>query len=123
MCAATQQPTWLEAFEENELGGLLGVAFRDAIGHSAGGFFLFVLVISVVANSEPHSSTSLVLIWEQRELTLRFDAFSLSDIINVYSMGLSISVISTFIARLPRIIWPIIITGIYVPVAIVGANS
>lgn len=47
----------------------------------------------------------------------------LADIINVYSMGLSISVTSTHIAKLPRIIWPVVITGIYVPIAIVGAKS
>lgn len=38
-------------------------------------------------------------------------------------MGLSISVTSTFIAKFPRIIWPIVITAIYVPIAIVGATS
>ena len=95
MCAALSQPAWLEAQHTNELGGLLGAAFRPKLGHGGAGFFMFILVISVVAN----------------------------NIINVYSMGLSISVTSTFIAKFPRIIWPIVITAIYVPIAIVGATS
>ncbi|KAL7414901.1 putative cytosine-purine permease [Mrakia frigida] len=95
MCAAEFQPEWMEARHANELGGLLGAVFKPVLGEGGGGFFLFLLVISVVAN----------------------------NIINVYSMGLSISVTSTAIARLPRLIWPIVITGVYVPIAIVGAKS
>ncbi|KAL7416247.1 permease for cytosine/purines, uracil, thiamine, allantoin-domain-containing protein [Mrakia frigida] len=95
MCAAEFQDSWMEAFESNELGGLLGAAFFPVVGHGGGGFFLFLLVLSVVSN----------------------------NIINVYSMGLSISVTSTFIAKLPQVIWPVLVTAIYVPIAIVGADS
>ena len=46
-----------------------------------------------------------------------------NNIINVYSMGMSISVISVVLAALPRLIWPFVITAIYIPLAIVGADS
>ncbi|KAJ7815075.1 hypothetical protein B0H13DRAFT_2463399 [Mycena leptocephala] len=42
---------------------------------------------------------------------------------DVYSMGLSISVIGVWLAKVPRLIWPIVITAIYIPIAIAGANS
>ena len=40
----------------------------------------------------------------------------------MYSYGLSLSVISIYLAAVPRLIWPVIITIIYIPLAIVGAN-
>ncbi len=46
-----------------------------------------------------------------------------NNIINVYSMGMSISVIATFLAAVPRLVWPCVITAIYIPLAIVGANN
>lgn len=52
LCAAEFQDSWMEAFESNELGGLLGAAFFPVVGHGGGGFFLFLLVLSVVSNSE-----------------------------------------------------------------------
>ena len=55
-CAAEFQPEWMEAQATNELGGLLGAAFRPKLGHGGAGFFMFVLVISVVANSQSHLS-------------------------------------------------------------------
>lgn len=96
MCGAVSDPTgpWMAGFEEGELGGLLGAVLKPVLGNGGGGFFLFWLVLSVVAN----------------------------NIINVYSLGLSISVIGEWIARVPRIVWPVICTGIYIPVAIVGAT-
>ena len=47
---------------------------------------------------------------------------ALTTSINVYSMGMSISVISVWLASLPRLIWPFFITAIYIPLAIVGAS-
>jgi purine-cytosine permease-like protein len=38
-------------------------------------------------------------------------------------MGLSISVVGIWLAKVPRLIWPIVITAIYIPIAIAGANS
>lgn len=46
-----------------------------------------------------------------------------NNIINVYSMGMSISVITAWLAAVPRLIWPCVITAIYIPLAIVGANN
>ena len=46
-----------------------------------------------------------------------------NNIINVYSMGMSISVIAAFLAAIPRLVWPCVITAIYIPLAIVGATD
>ncbi|KAJ6473017.1 permease for cytosine/purines, uracil, thiamine, allantoin-domain-containing protein [Mycena sanguinolenta] len=84
---------WAVAYNTDELGGLLG-----AVLHKAGGFGKFcmvLLVLSVVAN----------------------------NITGVYSMGLSISVVHVWLAKVPRLLWPIFITAIYVPIAIAGAHS
>lgn len=85
---------WYQGYEENELGGLLYAVMVDPM-KGGGKFFLVLIVLSVVAN----------------------------NIVNVYSMGLSISVISHYLAALPRLIWPCIVTAIYIPLAIVGYHS
>ncbi|CED82758.1 Purine-cytosine permease [Phaffia rhodozyma] len=97
MCGAlaNQEGTWYTEYLSNELGGLVGAVFRDHLGQGGTGFFLFLLVLSVVSN----------------------------NIINVYSLGLSISVVHRYIARVPRIVWPVVITGIYIGIAIAGADS
>lgn len=41
----------------------------------------------------------------------------------MYSMGLSVSVIANWLAAIPRLVWPCVITAIYIPIAIVGASS
>ncbi|WVN89838.1 uncharacterized protein L203_105068 [Cryptococcus depauperatus CBS 7841] len=93
-CAATVIPAWGEAYKAHELGGLVGVVFIPPM-HDGGKFFMVLLVLSVVAN----------------------------NVINVYSMGLSVSVISKWLAAIPRLVWPCVITAIYIPLAIVGAND
>lgn len=52
MCAAEFEDSWMAAFESDELGGLLGAVMKPVIGNGGGGFFLFLLVLSVVSNSE-----------------------------------------------------------------------
>ncbi|KAJ7884861.1 hypothetical protein B0H13DRAFT_2343496 [Mycena leptocephala] len=42
---------------------------------------------------------------------------------DVYSIGLSTSVIGAWLSKVPQLIWPITITAIYIPIAITGANS
>jgi purine-cytosine permease-like protein len=91
---AVRNPTWAAAYAESELGGLIGAVLVPPL-HNFGKFVMVVLVLSVVAN----------------------------NIINVYSMGMSISVIGRWFALTPRWIWPIVITAIYIPIAIVGAHS
>lgn len=91
--AATVVPEWASAYAEHELGGLVGAVFIPSL-HGGGKFFMVLLVLSVVAN----------------------------NIINVYSMGMSISVISIYLAAVPRLVWPFFITAIYIPLAIVGAD-
>lgn len=91
--AAFANDDWYGAYTDNELGGLLGAVFSPMGG--GGKFFMVLLVLSVVSN----------------------------NIVNVYSMGMSISVISKWLAAVPRLVWPFVITAIYIPLAIVGANS
>ncbi|KAJ7124117.1 putative cytosine-purine permease [Mycena crocata] len=92
--SAPSNADWAAAYEANELGGLLGAVLVPAVGNF-GKFCMVLLVLSVVAN----------------------------NIINVYSMGLSISVIGVWLAKVPRLVWPVVTTGIYIPLAIAGANS
>ncbi|KAJ7306931.1 putative cytosine-purine permease [Mycena albidolilacea] len=91
---APSNDAWTAAYEADELGGLLGAVLIPVVGNF-GRFCMVLLVLSVVAN----------------------------NIINVYSMGLSISVVGIWLAKVPRLIWPIVITAIYIPIAIAGANS
>ncbi|KAJ7806851.1 hypothetical protein B0H14DRAFT_2874836 [Mycena olivaceomarginata] len=72
---------WLGAalMAADELGGLLGAVLIPVVGNF-GRFCMVLLVLSVVAN----------------------------NIINVYSMGLSISVVGIWLAKVPRLIWPIL---------------
>ncbi|KAF8169002.1 cytosine-purine permease [Mycena galopus ATCC 62051] len=85
---------WAVAYGTDELGGLLGAVLVPVVGNF-GKFCMVLLVLSVVAN----------------------------NIINVYSMGLSISVVAVWLAKVPRLLWPIFITAIYIPIAIAGAHS
>ncbi|KAK4687714.1 hypothetical protein P7C73_g2403, partial [Tremellales sp. Uapishka_1] len=85
---------WADAYASDEIGGLVGAVLIPSIGRG-GKFFMFILVISVIAN----------------------------NIINVYSMGMSISVVAKWLAAIPRLFWPFFITAIYIPLAIVGAHS
>lgn len=85
---------WYIGYQEHELGGLLREVLVPPMG-GGGKFFMVILVLSVVAN----------------------------NVVNVYSMGLSVSVISHYLAALPRLIWPIIVTAIYIPIGIVGFSS
>ncbi|KAJ7826615.1 putative cytosine-purine permease [Mycena olivaceomarginata] len=91
---APSNDAWAAAYEADELGGLLGAVLIPVVGNF-GRFCMVLLVLSVVAN----------------------------NIINVYSMGLSISVVGIWLAKVPRLIWPVVITAIYIPIAIAGANS
>jgi NCS1 nucleoside transporter family len=92
--AGTVIAAWYARFEEHELGGLLHEVMVRPM-HGGGKFFMVLLVLSVVAN----------------------------NVINVYSMGMSVSVITRYLQVVPRVIWPMVITGIYIPLAIVGANA
>ncbi|WOO78800.1 Purine-cytosine permease fcyB [Vanrija pseudolonga] len=91
--ASATLANWNAAYATNELGGLIREVMVPPL-HGGGKFFMVLLVLSVIAN----------------------------NIINVYSMGMSISVISKYLAYVPRLVWPIVITAIYIPLAIVGAD-
>ncbi|RSH85193.1 hypothetical protein EHS25_005000 [Saitozyma podzolica] len=93
-CAAMVLPDWTDAYAEHELGGLLSAVMVPPMGNG-GKFFMVLLVLSVVAN----------------------------NIVNVYSMGMSISVVWVYLAAVPRLFWPFFISAIYIPLAIVGADS
>jgi len=82
-----------------------------AIG-GGGKFFMVLLVLSVVVScfSWPFRGGKT----HERQA---------NNIINVYSLGMSVSVIAVWLAAVPRLVWPLVITAIYIPLAIVGATN
>ncbi|CAF1407601.1 unnamed protein product [Adineta steineri] len=86
-------PSWSDAYEKNSVGGLLGASIS-----SVGGFGKFLLVL-----------------------------FSLStvacNIPNIYSLSLSSQVVAPIFKHIPRIVYTVIGTVIYVILGIVAASS
>jgi NCS1 nucleoside transporter family len=91
--AVSSMPSWGDAYNANEIGGLVLEVYRP-LGNF-GKFLMVLLVLSVVAN----------------------------NIINVYSFPLSLQVVAGFFKYAPRWLLVAVITGIYIPLAIVGAHS
>jgi purine-cytosine permease-like protein len=92
MCGALNYEPWGDAYNSEELGGLLGAVLQPLGGF--GKFLLVVFTLSIVAN----------------------------NIINVYSFPLSLMVITKYFVYVPQFVFVLLITGIYIPIAIVGAT-
>lgn len=96
-CAALSMEIdgWADAFTNNSVGGLLGVALLPMGGF--GKFLLVILSIGIISNNAP----------------------------TLYAFSLSIYVVFPFLNRFPksRPIFPIVATIIYVPLSIVGNNQ
>ncbi|KAF3932643.1 hypothetical protein ABW19_dt0201176 [Dactylella cylindrospora] len=87
-------PAYLEAYEKSKIGGLFGaVLVQDSLG-DFGNFCLIILALSIIANNCP----------------------------NIYSIGLSVQVLSSYTQRVPRFIWTFIGTCCYIAIAIPGAH-
>ncbi|GAA5820669.1 hypothetical protein JCM11251_003105 [Rhodosporidiobolus azoricus] len=88
-----QVPTWEVAFGEGSIGNLMDVAMEPM-----GNFRKFLLILfslGIISNNAPTQ----------------------------YAFSLSIQIVFPFLTRLPRFIFPVVGTAIYLPIAIAGANS
>lgn len=78
-------------YDASGTGGLLGAVLLPPLG-TFGKFCLVMLALSIIANNCP----------------------------NVYSVALTLQVISKWTARVPRFIWTTLATGVYIAIAIAG---
>ncbi|KAK4057008.1 Purine-cytosine permease fcy21 [Microbotryomycetes sp. JL221] len=90
----TQKTTWEDAYHADEFGGLLGAPLVGPMG-GFGKFLLVILAMSIVANNIP----------------------------NMYSFALTFQAFGSYAQAIPRMFLVILGTGIYIAVAIAGANS
>ncbi|KAF3167091.1 purine-cytosine permease [Orbilia oligospora] len=81
-------------YETGKIGGLFGaVLVTNSLGNF-GNFCLIILALSIIGNNCP----------------------------NIYSIGLSVQVLSTKLQRVPRFVWTFIATCCYIAIAIPGAT-
>jgi purine-cytosine permease-like protein len=83
---------WARAYEMNNVGGLLGASLSSLGGFSK--FLLIIFALSSVACNIP----------------------------NIYSLSLSAQVIAPIFERIPRFIYTVIATAVYILLAIVAEN-
>jgi purine-cytosine permease-like protein len=84
---------WNQAYETDNTGGLLGASLSPLGGF--GKFLLVIFALSTVACNIP----------------------------NIYSLSLSAQVVAPIFKRVPRIVYTVIATGIYILLSIVAANK
>ncbi|ORY84106.1 NCS cytosine-purine permease [Leucosporidium creatinivorum] len=84
--------TWETAFNEGSVGGLMAEALKPL--HGFGKVLLIIFALGMISNNAP----------------------------TVYAFSLSIQVVFPFLAALPRFLFPVVATAIYLPIAIVGAT-
>lgn len=84
---------WKQAYELNNVGGLLGASLSSLSGF--GKFILILLALSTVACNIP----------------------------NIYSLSLSAQVIAPIFSRIPRFLYTVIGTAVYTLLAIVAASQ
>ncbi|OZJ01518.1 hypothetical protein BZG36_05656, partial [Bifiguratus adelaidae] len=93
MTVTYANPEWATLYADQQLGGLV-LATVQSVG-GVGKFLMVVFMLSVIAN----------------------------NIINIYSLGLSMQVWGTWLQYIPRSVYAIVGTAIYIPIAIAGANN
>ncbi|GAB5593438.1 Purine-cytosine permease fcy21 [Umbelopsis nana] len=93
MTVTFANPEWAALYADQELGGLVLAAVQSVGGF--GRFLMVLFTLSVVAN----------------------------NIINIYSLGLSMQVWGALFQKIPRSLYAIFGTAIYIPIAIAGANN
>lgn len=84
---------WSQAYEADNIGGLLGASLSSLGGF--GKFLLTIFALSTVA----------------------------SNILNIYSLSLSAQVIAPIFKRIPRFVYTFIATGIYILLSILAADK
>ncbi|OZJ03349.1 hypothetical protein BZG36_04208 [Bifiguratus adelaidae] len=93
MAVTSANSDWATLYANEQLGGLVWASLQSVGGF--GKFLMVIFMLSVVAN----------------------------NIINIYSLGLSMQVLGTWFQYIPRNVYAIIGTGVYIPIAIVGATN
>lgn len=91
MSASVSDPAFETAYSTSGIGGILAVVLMPPLGNF-GSFCLVVLALSIVANNCP----------------------------NVYSVALSLQVLSSGTQRIPRFAWSLLATCVYIGIAIPG---
>lgn len=91
MTAAATDPAYETAYETSGIGGILAAVLVPPLGHF-GSFCLVILALSIVANNCP----------------------------NIYSVALSMQVLSSKTQRIPRFAWSLIATCVYIGISIPG---
>ncbi|EQB51575.1 NCS1 nucleoside transporter [Colletotrichum gloeosporioides Cg-14] len=91
MTASVNDPTFSAAYADSGIGGLLAAVLVPKLG-GFGQFCLVILALSIIANNCP----------------------------NIYSVSLSLQVLSRHTARVPRWIWVFAGTGVYIAISIPG---
>ncbi|KAJ0165907.1 Purine-cytosine permease fcyB [Colletotrichum tanaceti] len=91
MTASVSDPTYSAAYANSGIGGLLAAVLVTRLG-GFGQFCLIILALSIIANNCP----------------------------NIYSVSLSLQVLSKQTERVPRFVWVFVGTGIYIAVSIPG---
>ena len=87
---ATDNP-YLNGYNEIGAGGLLGAVLVPPLGNF-GNFCLVILALSIIANNCP----------------------------NIYSVSLTAQVFGPWVQKVPRFLWTLVATGIYIAIAIPG---
>ncbi|KAF9869599.1 NCS1 nucleoside transporter [Colletotrichum karsti] len=91
MTASVQDPVFSEAYSASGIGGLLAAVLVPRLG-GFGQFCLVVLALSIIANNCP----------------------------NIYSVSLSLQVLSRHTARVPRWVWVFAGTAVYIAISVPG---
>ncbi|KAI3395722.1 hypothetical protein diail_945 [Diaporthe ilicicola] len=94
MTASVLDQGYAEAYEVNHIGGVLAMVLIPRLG-AFGKFCLAVLALSIVANNCP----------------------------NIYSVSLSLQVLTRQTQRIPRFVWPAVATAVYVAISIPGYGN
>lgn len=94
MTGALSSPVYASSYEDAAVGGLLNAVLVENSLGKFGQFCLIVLALSIIANNCP----------------------------NIYSIALSVQLLGKPFQRVPRFVWTLLGTVIYVAIAIPGAH-
>ena len=94
MTATIANPEYLTAYKESGVGGLLAAVLIPPLGRF-GEFCIVILALSIIANNCP----------------------------NIYSVSLTLQVLSSRTQAVPRFIWTFLGTAVYVAISIPGYNN
>lgn len=94
MTASATNIDYVKAYSESQVGGVLGQVLIPPLGRF-GSFCLVLLALSIIANNCP----------------------------NIYSVSLSVQVLASSTQRVPRFIWTMVATVVYIAISIPGYDN